>query len=429
MSNIIILTLPVAGHFNPFVPIANTLIERGHSICWITGRHFKTKVENTGATFHPLPEQWDPGDKDPYEFLPELKEHTGLSQVRYYLKHVLFDPVLDILSELGNVLRIFQAEVVIEDTFMPAGIWITELGGPPNIRLSVLPLSMPGEGIAPYGTGYLPAITFLSKIRNKSLNVIVDALVYKDVLNYANQYRKEVGLPAYQKHLSVEHFERPALTMHTSTPAFEYYRKEYPPSFRFIGPIVLHPDEEYVKPNWWQEMERDKPVILVNQGTVAGDIDMLIHPAIEGLEDENAIVLAVSVKKGEILDLPKNTYVESFIPFGNLLPHIDIMVTNGGFGGTQNALAHGIPLVIAGATEDKMEVAARVEYCGAGINLRKLKPTPQEVRQAVVEVQSDPSYRTAARRVQADFAKYDAPTMAIEFIEELLRKHGTLDPA
>jgi UDP:flavonoid glycosyltransferase YjiC (YdhE family) len=170
-------------------------------------------------------------------------------------------------------------------------------------------------------------------------------------------------------------------------------------------------------------------VILVNQGTVAGDIDMLIHPAIEGLKDENAIVLAVPVRKGEILDLPKNTYVESFIPFGNLLPHIDIMVTNGGFGGTQNALAHGIPLVIAGATEDKMEVAARVEYCGAGINLRKQKPSPQEVRQAVVEVQSDPSYKKAARRVQADFAKYDAPTLAMEFIEELLRTHGTLDPA
>ena len=66
MSNIIILALPVAGHFNPFVPIANRLIERDHSICWITGRHFKTKVENTGATFHPLPEQWDPGDKEPY---------------------------------------------------------------------------------------------------------------------------------------------------------------------------------------------------------------------------------------------------------------------------------------------------------------------------------------------------------------------------
>ena len=88
---LIFIVLAFLGVQNPFVPIANTLIERGHSIYWITGRHFKTKVENTGATFHPFPEQWDPGDKEPYEFFPELKEHTGLSQVRYYLRCHLRD--------------------------------------------------------------------------------------------------------------------------------------------------------------------------------------------------------------------------------------------------------------------------------------------------------------------------------------------------
>ena len=37
------------------------------------------------------------------------------------------------------------------------------------------------------------------------------------------------------------------------------------------------------------------------------------------------------------------------------------MLTNGGYGGVQYALAHGVPLVVAGDTEDKPEVAARVE--------------------------------------------------------------------
>jgi UDP:flavonoid glycosyltransferase YjiC (YdhE family) len=98
------------------------------------------------------------------------------------------------------------------------------------------------------------------------------------------------------------------------------------------------------------------------------------------------------------------------------------MVTNGGYGGTQLALAHGIPLVVAGETEDKIEVAARVEWAGVGINLRKQRPSPEEVREAVKEVLVNPVYRENARCIQSDFAKYDAPTRAVELLEALAKR-------
>ena len=53
------------------------------------------------------------------------------------------------------------------------------------------------------------------------------------------------------------------------------------------------------------------------------------------------------------------------------------MVTNGGYGGVQIALSYGVPLVVAGTTEDKPEVAARVAWSGAGINLKTATPAPQ----------------------------------------------------
>jgi len=71
------------------------------------------------------------------------------------------------------------------------------------------------------------------------------------------------------------------------------------------------------------------------------------------------------------------------------------MVTNGGYGGTQQALAHGIPLVIAGTTEDKPDVAARVAWAGVGINLKTDAPTPEQVRAAV---------RTLVRSLAAELA-------------------------
>jgi len=68
------------------------------------------------------------------------------------------------------------------------------------------------------------------------------------------------------------------------------------------------------------------------------------------------------------------------------------MISNGGMGGTQNALAHGIPVIIAGATEDKMEVAARVEHSGAGINLRQQSPSATEIKKAVHRILHNPTF-------------------------------------
>ncbi len=162
-------------------------------------------------------------------------------------------------------------------------------------------------------------------------------------------------------------------------------------------------------------------MILVNQGTLAKNLDDLIVPTIEGLKDQKILVVAVPVKEGRLQELPANVRAEPFIPFDHLLPHVDVMVTNGGYGGTQWALSQSIPLVVAGNTDDKMEVAARVEWSGSGINLKKQHPSPEEVRDAVMEVLVNPVYRQNARRIQSDFAKYDAPTQAAELLEALVK--------
>jgi len=382
---------------------------------------FEERVENAGASFFPLPEKWDPGDKEIYDFVPELKKLKGLSQIKYYIKHIMFDQVPDVIEVLKDVLKDFRADVVISDTFMIANGWITEMGGPPNVRLSVLPLTLPGKNIAPFGLGLLPGNSFFSKLRNNILNSIFEKIIFKDVQLYTNEIRGKVGLPPYKKFFAVKGYEIPNLVLHTSTPTFEYRREKFPPNLRFIGPILIPLSKDFQTPAWWPELEKDLPVILINQGTIAKNYNDLIIPAIEALKDEKMIVLAVPVKDGEIEDLPENTHTEPYIPFGNLLPYVDIMITNGGFGGTQNALAHGIPVIIAGATEDKMEVAARVENSGSGINLRKQKPSPATIKKAVKKVMSDGSYRQKAKEIQADFAKYDAPTLAANLVEELIQ--------
>jgi UDP:flavonoid glycosyltransferase YjiC (YdhE family) len=38
MSKIIVITVPVEGHFNPFVPIITRLVQNGHDVICFAGR-------------------------------------------------------------------------------------------------------------------------------------------------------------------------------------------------------------------------------------------------------------------------------------------------------------------------------------------------------------------------------------------------------
>ena len=80
--------------------------------------------------------------------------------------------------------------------------------------------------------------------------------------------------------------------------------------------------------------------------------------------------------------LPENARVAEFLPYDALFEKVDVFVTNGGYGGVHYALAHGVPMVVAGMTEDKAEVSARIVWTGTGVSLRTNTPTAEKVAAA-----------------------------------------------
>lgn len=157
--------------------------------------------------------------------------------------------------------------------------------------------------------------------------------------------------------------------MQFSVPGFEYPRSNLPESVHFVGPVSRTVPSTGELPDWWGELEGSRPVVHVSQGAVAnGDDAQLIEPAIAGLANRD--VLAVVSTGGRPVDtlpspLPANVRVASYLPHDKLLPLTDVFVSNGGYGGVQYALEHEVPLVVAGLTEDKAEVTARVGWSGA----------------------------------------------------------------
>jgi MGT family glycosyltransferase len=197
-----------------------------------------------------------------------------------------------------------------------------------------------------------------------------------------------------------------------------------PGNVEFIGILPASVPHGSQLPPWFGELAGSRPVVHVSQGTVANTKPELIRPAIEGLAHEDAlVVVSTGGRPPEELGLtqiPDNVRVASFLPYPELLPRTSVMVTNGGYGGVQLALSHGVPLVVAGTTEDKPEVAARVAWSGAGLNLKTSTPTAEMVRSAVRKILQEPSYRFHAKRLSAEYAQYDAVTRGVDAIERVI---------
>jgi UDP:flavonoid glycosyltransferase YjiC (YdhE family) len=75
--------------------------------------------------------------------------------------------------------------------------------------------------------------------------------------------------------------------------------------------------------------------------------------------------------------------------------------------------------VVAGKTEDKMEVNARVAWSGAGVSLRTDTPTAEQVRTGVRTVLGDASYGERARELAAAYARYDGVARAADVLLEV----------
>jgi UDP:flavonoid glycosyltransferase YjiC (YdhE family) len=166
----------------------------------------------------------------------------------------------------------------------------------------------------------------------------------------------------------------------------------------------------FKEPAWWNELDGSKPVVLVTQGTLANfDLQELVQPVLTALADDNALVIAATGRAdaGDLI-APTNAKVEAFVPFVRLLPKVDVLITNGGYGAVQQALSFGVPLVAAGDTEEKAFTAARVAWTGAGINLETRRPTPEQIRTAAHTVLAGSQYRDQAQRLQKNFSRYDA---------------------
>jgi len=409
-GSILLTVTPAPGHVDPMLAIARHLRDRGHSIIFNTADVFQKQVESEGIRFEPLRGKANFDYRTFNKFRREdLILTPGPEELIQDSKHVFGDTMLPQCDGIKEIMGREPIDLIMTD-FIFFGVFPLLLGPrtdrPPIISVSVSPILLSSVDASPFGA----AKTNEEKKRNRESTEQFQASL-APAQDYLNDLLRDYGSKSLPGFYFDCIYTLPDMVLQLSVESLEFPRTDMPDHVKFVGPVLPNSASRFNPPDWWTRLDGSKPLILVTQGTVANkDLNELIGPTLAGLSAENVTVVAATGRPAEALiaPVPPNAVATSYVPFHEILPKVDVLVTNGGFGAVNQALSMGVPLVIAGDTEDKAFVSARVAWTGAGISLGTSRPQPEEIRHAVREVLRDNNYRARALMLQNEYAEYNA---------------------
>jgi MGT family glycosyltransferase len=422
----VLCTTPAQGHTAPLLALAGRLVDEGNAVVFLTTLHYRTQVEATGATFAPFAPEDDAHDLMVANPERESSARRGVRGVKDDLRRIFVGPLAGQCRSLRAILAGFPADCVVVDSMFFGALPLAL--GPRPARpalacIGVMPYAANSRDTAPFGVAFQPGTGPLRRARDAALNWATEHVALADIQRFARRRLAEAGAPGYPGYFIDLPPRVVDAFLQETVAGFEYPRSDLAPSVRFVGPILAPPARSFAAPSWWAELEGGRPVVHVTQGTLDNaDLGRLVLVTTRALARDDVLVVATTggpdpepLRRG----LPANVRLERFVPHDLLLPHTDVMVTNGGYGGVQQALANGVPLVVAGDSEDKPEVGARVQWSGAGVNLHTGRPSPAMVARAVRRVLARPSYRERAQLLRSEIAATDPLGTIADVLAEL----------
>jgi UDP:flavonoid glycosyltransferase YjiC (YdhE family) len=374
MSTFLFASTPVPAHtYNP-LPFAQRLLERGHRVLWYAASAYHDRLAEAGATPVPYVAAEDFGGVEIEQHFPQLAGKDGIGAIRTAFADIFVGQALPRVSDLRPVLAEHRVDAMLCDELMYGVGLVSELTGVPWATFGDGPLPWFEPDTPPFGPALRRCAARWAAAQPRGRLGGSQVRLRRGPAPLRRGAHRAGAAPARRPVL--DESVSPLLHLHGAVPSFDYPRTQLPPHMHWVG--ALRPDvpTDWTRPPWWDEVTSSAaPVVLVSQGTIRPDLTELVVPTVRALADQDVLVLVTTgqATPDRLSDsfggpLPANVRVSRFVPYDLLLPHVACFVTNGGYTGVTLALHHGVPLVQAGTTEEKSEIAARIAWTGVGIS-------------------------------------------------------------
>jgi zeaxanthin glucosyltransferase len=380
VSRFLFVSLPLTGHVNPIAAVARVLTARGHEIAWAGSERFLRPLVGADASIHPIPLRAHRGGQG----------ELGMAAARSRWEGYIVPHARSTLRGIDRAAADFEPDVVVVDQHAVAGALVAHKRG--LTWATVAPTTM--ELTRPYQA--------LPKVEAWLLGLL-------------DELWAEAGLPGRPPHdlrfspdLLIA-FTGSALTGELS----------WPGNVALVGPAIEPRPADAEFP--WDWLDPGRKHLLVTVGTLSMDqAENFYHRMAAALEPLGSKLQAIVVAPEYAMpDPPGHILVRQRVPMLDLMPRLDAVVSHGGLNTVCEALAHGLPLVVAPIKGDQPINAAQVAAAGAGVRVRFARARPETLRDAVLAVLDDPSYRAAAEAVRASFRAAGGAPAAADLLEAL----------
>ncbi len=393
MSRFLFVVPPLAGHIYPTLAVGRELTDRGHLVAWTGHAETVGPLLPRGARLIPVAADLDG------PMLAQLRLRSlglrGVAAFRSLWADLLIPLAASMVHGVAAAADEFRPDVVIADQQAFAGGLVARRRGLPWATSATTSAEL---------TDQFATMPTLGEWARQCLADLQRDMAVSDPVDLR-----------FSEHLVLA-FTTAALVGPICT---------FPGHYVFVGPSI---GERPGAPDFpWDWLHGNRPHgnrqrVLVSLGTInpaAGRrFFAAVLQAVAPLADRLQVIL---VAPPDLIDPPPaHVLVRGFIPQLELLPFLDAVVSHGGHNTVCETLAHGVPLVVAPIRDDQPVIAGQVTDAGAGIRVHFGRVGATELRNAITTVLSDPSYRRAARRVQASFAAAGGAAAAADHLEKLL---------
>jgi zeaxanthin glucosyltransferase len=376
MKRALVVTLPERGHYHPLLGPAAELERRGVEVAFAASFDIEPELRAAGVGRVLLP----PGASRPSEAL----RGEALAQLlaspealRGWIRAMLVDAPARTVEGMRAILRDFRPDVVAIDPMAYEGAIAAELEGVPWVGWST------------------------------SLNPVVPDDLRSELIDTLNALDAE-RQALFTAHGLSARFRVSDVLSERGTAVFSTEALVGPavPGVALVGPSLGGRREgEKVDPHFGG----DRPLVYVSFGSQAWyqprRFDLLLEAA---RELDVALVMAMGdlAATYRARSLPSQVRCVAYVDQLATLAQASLFVTHGGANSVMEALACGVPLLVAPLCNDQPHNRWFVERAGAGRGLDLERCTVAELAQTMRELLSpDSNAREGARRIAHSYAR------------------------
>ncbi|MGE5828637.1 MAG: glycosyltransferase [Micromonosporaceae bacterium] len=361
MARFLIVVVPVVARVWPAVAIGDALAAMGHEVAWCGPESDLRPLIGPGQSIYPT-------GKRSYRGFQEI----GLASVRELWDEYLVPLNRFIQEPVDLAVADYRPDVVFADQYAVAGALAAYRHGVRWATLSagILELTPPAEdpGVREWARARLaPMLPAAGLPVDDGLD-----LLFSPDLVIATTARALTGLaPIPEQCVLIG----AALGARRTDPSFDW--------------------------GWW---DPDRRHVLVTSGTLSAHLvrDFLARVMVALQPLASRVQAVFNAAADAVPDPPSHVLIAPRVPMLELMPRLDAVVCQSGQSTVNEALLHGVPLVVAPIRWERA-VAEQVTRTGAGVEVSYADATATQLAAAVTAVLDQPSYRANARRMSEEY--------------------------